>query len=82
MSRDDQACSERVEGTADWVFDLGPGGGVRGGEIIAEGTPETDPASVTGFYLKPLLERRAAAVVEAVPVRAKKKKEQTREVVG
>ncbi|MDP3677298.1 MAG: hypothetical protein Q8R44_19735 [Novosphingobium sp.] len=27
--------------TADWVLDLGPGGGVRGGEIIAEGTPET-----------------------------------------
>ena len=58
---------------------------MRGGEIIAEGTPEkvaADPASVTGFYLKPLLERQAAAVVEAVPVRAKKKKEQTREVVG
>ena len=50
-----------------------PGGGVRGGEIVAEGTPETaaaDAASVTGFYLKPLLERQAAAVVvEAAPVK-------------
>ncbi|MBS0253651.1 MAG: excinuclease ABC subunit UvrA, partial [Proteobacteria bacterium] len=46
--------------TADWIIDLGPGGGVRGGEIVAEGPPEqiaADPASVTGQYLKPLLER-------------------------
>ena len=46
--------------TADWVLDLGPGGGVRGGEIVAEGTPEKVvevPESFTGFYLKPLLER-------------------------
>ena len=46
--------------TADWVLDLGPGGGVNGGEIVAEGTPETVAAearSFTGQYLKPLLER-------------------------
>ncbi|MDP3677301.1 MAG: excinuclease ABC subunit UvrA [Novosphingobium sp.] len=62
--------------TADWVLDLGPGGGVRGGEIVAEGTPETvaaDKASVTGFYLKPLLERQAAAVVEDVPVKPRRR---------
>jgi excinuclease ABC subunit A len=41
--------------TADWVIDLGPGGGEYGGEIIAEGTPEQivkNPKSVTGKYLK------------------------------
>ncbi len=46
--------------TADWVIDLGPEGGHRGGAIIATGTPEqvaADPASHTGRYLKPLLER-------------------------
>lgn len=50
---------------------------MRGGEIIAEGTPEmvaADAASVTGFYLKTLLERQAAAVVEAAPVRKGRKK--------
>ena len=44
--------------TADWVIDLGPGGGVRGGEIVAVGTPEAvaaNAASVTGFYLKSML---------------------------
>ena len=46
--------------TADWILDLGPEGGVRGGEIVAEGTPEQvaeNPRSFTGLYLKPLLER-------------------------
>ena len=46
--------------TADWVIDLGPEGGVRGGEIVAEGTPETVAAtarSFTGQHLAPLLER-------------------------
>jgi excinuclease ABC subunit A len=41
--------------TADWIIDLGPGGGERGGEIIAEGTPEEiveNKKSVTGQYLK------------------------------
>ncbi|GGB95668.1 UvrABC system protein A [Novosphingobium endophyticum] len=45
---------------ADWIIDLGPEGGVRGGEIVAEGTPEQvveNPRSFTGHYLKPLLER-------------------------
>jgi excinuclease ABC subunit A len=46
--------------TADWILDLGPEGGVKGGEIVAEGTPETvakEPRSYTGKYLAPLLER-------------------------
>jgi excinuclease ABC subunit A len=47
--------------TADWIVDLGPEGGSGGGQIIAEGTPEAvaeNPASHTGHYLKPLLNRR------------------------
>ncbi len=46
--------------TADWILDLGPEGGVRGGEIVAEGTPEqvaANPRSFTGGYLKSLLAR-------------------------
>ena len=44
--------------TADWIVDLGPGGGERGGRIIAEGTPETVAAtsgSATGEYLDRVL---------------------------
>jgi len=39
---------------ADYVFDIGPGAGVHGGQIIARGTPgeiAADPASITGQYL-------------------------------
>jgi excinuclease ABC subunit A len=45
--------------TADWIIDLGPEGGDKGGEIVAEGTPEQvakEPRSYTGGYLKPLLQ--------------------------
>src|ERR671917_467392 len=35
--------------TADWVIDLGPGGGVNGGEILVEGTPEAVAASAGSF---------------------------------
>ena len=44
--------------TADWIIDMGPEGGVKGGEIVAEGTPEDVAkvaASYTGHYLKPML---------------------------
>ena len=46
--------------TADWIIDLGPEGGVGGGRIIAQGTPEeisANPDSVTGEYLKLVLEK-------------------------
>jgi len=44
--------------TADWVIDMGPEGGHRGGRIVVEGSPETIAAceaSYTGRYLRPLL---------------------------
>jgi len=46
--------------TADWIIDLGPEGGDKGGQIIAAGTPEDIAASArsyTGQFLKPLLAR-------------------------
>ena len=48
--------------TADWVVDLGPGGGDEGGRIVVEGTPEQvarDNRSFTGTYLKKELAIRA-----------------------
>jgi len=45
---------------ADWILDLGPEGGTRGGEIVAQGRPEDIvkvKASHTGRYLKPVLAR-------------------------
>ena len=43
---------------SDWLIDLGPGAGDKGGELIATGTPEQmadNPKSFTGIYLKKLL---------------------------
>jgi excinuclease ABC subunit A len=45
--------------TADWVIDLGPEGGHRGGTVLGEGTPEeiaAMPHSHTGRFLAPLLD--------------------------
>jgi len=47
--------------TADWIVDLGPEGGDKGGFVIAEGTPEqlaVEPASATGHYLRRILEKK------------------------
>src|SRR5690349_17573757 len=44
--------------TADWIVDLGPEGGLRGGDVVAEGSPEAVAdvkESYTGQYLRPLL---------------------------
>jgi len=44
--------------TADWIVDIGPEGGLKGGQVIAKGTPEAVSRvkeSYTGHYLKPYL---------------------------
>lgn len=45
--------------TADWIIDVGPEGGEKGGEIVVQGTPEdvgADSLSYTGMFLKQLLQ--------------------------
>jgi excinuclease ABC subunit A len=49
--------------TADWIVDLGPEGGDKGGRLIAAGTPEriaATPESFTGQYLAPYLAKAKA----------------------
>ena len=49
--------------TADWLVDLGPEGGDKGGQVLVAGTPEEvagTPESFTGQYLAPLLGRKQA----------------------
>jgi len=56
--------------TADWIIDLGPEGGDKGGEIIACGTPEQVAAverSYTGHYLKSILPATAKPETETEP---------------
>lgn len=52
--------------TADWIIDLGPEGGNKGGTIIGFGTPETiaaNPISHTGRYLQPLLDGKKSRLI-------------------
>ncbi len=56
--------------SADWIVDLGPEGGKRGGLVIGEGTPEDVAAmehSFTGQFLAPILEKGRAGMRAARP---------------
>jgi len=72
--------------TADWLIDLGPEGGEKGGFVIAEGTPEqlaANPASSTGQFLRTPLERagrRLAATNGAASGGRTKRRPSTRRV--
>ena len=60
--------------SSDWIVDLGPEGGDRGGELLVAGTPEqvcAESASQTGHFLRPLLEA-AGTMSMKKPVGAKK----------
>ena len=53
---------------SDWIIDLGPEGGDKGGQIVVTGTPETvaaHPSSHTGRYLKQVLEQHPPQAVAA-----------------
>ena len=55
--------------TADWIIDLGPDGGVRGGTVVAEGTPEEvalHATSSTGDFLRRMPELEARLEVKEV----------------
>ena len=59
--------------TADWLVDMGPGAGVHGGHLVAEGTPDEvmrNPDSITGQYLTGMRADRRAGDAAARPRRA------------
>ena len=62
--------------SADWLIDMGPEGGFRGGTVVAEGPPEfiaSVPESHTGRYLAKILDEDAVAAAAAPKKRARKK---------
>ncbi|WRL67042.1 excinuclease ABC subunit UvrA [Blastococcus brunescens] len=62
--------------SADWLIDMGPEGGFRGGTVVAEGPPEflaTVPESHTGRYLATILDPDAVAAAAAPKKRTRKK---------
>ncbi len=62
--------------SADWLIDMGPEGGFRGGTVVAEGPPEfvaTVPESHTGRYLAKILDEDAVAAAGAPKKRTRKK---------
>ena len=61
---------------ADWLIDLGPDGGNRGGELVAEGTPEeicANPISYTGQYLHKYVVDHHARTCAAKPIKPSKR---------
>jgi excinuclease ABC subunit A len=58
--------------SSDWVIDMGPEGGFRGGEVVAEGTPEDVAkvkASYTGKYLAEILASNRAPAKKKAAVK-------------
>ncbi|VEF46998.1 excinuclease ABC subunit A [Bacillus freudenreichii] len=63
--------------TTDYIIDLGPEGGNKGGSVVVTGTPEKVAEcqeSYTGQYLKPILERDRARMKRLITVQEKKEK--------
>jgi excinuclease ABC subunit A len=59
--------------TADWIVDLGPEGGLRGGQVVAEGSPDevaNVKESYTGQYLRPLLRKARSKTNGRVSLKA------------
>ena len=66
---------------ADWIIDLGPGAGEKGGYVIAEGAPEEIAQvahSYTGQYLKPLLQKAGRVLSNGAKPKARKPREKAR----